>query len=111
MPAHGERGIAHVCLRATTAFTPSNAPQGRQFPIVFGILLKATGLWTSCWFLLAILALGRKALYPWETTPIPVNYALGLAAIATAVALGAAGGSYPAIRAARMDPAEALRHL
>ena len=45
------------------------------------------------------------------TAPVPVNYLLGLAAIATAVALGAAGGSYPAIRAARMDPAEALRHL
>ena len=45
------------------------------------------------------------------TTPIPVSFALGFAAIATAVMLGAAGGSYPAVRAARMDPADALRHL
>jgi putative ABC transport system permease protein len=45
------------------------------------------------------------------STPIPINYVLGLLAVGTAVALGAAGGSYPAIRAARMDPAAALRHL
>ncbi len=43
--------------------------------------------------------------------PVPIDFALGAAAIATAVVLGAAGGSYPAIRAARMDPAHALRHL
>ena len=45
------------------------------------------------------------------TTPIPINYLLGIAAVAGAVVLGAAGGSYPAVRAARMDPAAALRHL
>ncbi len=45
------------------------------------------------------------------TTPIPLDYVLGLAAIMTAIVLGAAGGSYPAARAARMDPAHALRHL
>jgi MFS transporter, NNP family, nitrate/nitrite transporter len=31
---------------------------GFILPIVFGYLLKGTGLWTSCWFLLAILAIG-----------------------------------------------------
>jgi putative ABC transport system permease protein len=45
------------------------------------------------------------------TTPIPVNYLLGLTAVTTAVVLGALGGSYPARRAAGLDPAEALRHL
>lgn len=45
------------------------------------------------------------------TTPIPLDFSLGAAAILTALVLGAAGGSYPAIRAARMDPAHALRHL
>jgi len=45
------------------------------------------------------------------TTPIPFDFSLGAAAILTALVLGAAGGSYPAIRAARMDPAHALRHL
>ena len=45
------------------------------------------------------------------SAPVPVDFALGAAAIVTAAVLGAAGGSYPAIRAARMDPAHALRHL
>jgi putative ABC transport system permease protein len=45
------------------------------------------------------------------TTPIPLDFTLGAAAILTALVLGAAGGSYPAIRAAGMDPAQALRHL
>ena len=44
-------------------------------------------------------------------TPIPLDFGLGAASIVTALLLGAAGGSYPAIRAARMDPAHALRHL
>ena len=45
------------------------------------------------------------------TTPIPLDFTLGAAAVLTALVLGAAGGTYPAIRAARMDPAHALRHL
>jgi putative ABC transport system permease protein len=45
------------------------------------------------------------------TTPVPLDFTLGAAAVVTALVLGAAGGSYPAIRAARMDPAHALRHL
>jgi ABC-type antimicrobial peptide transport system permease subunit len=42
---------------------------------------------------------------------VPLDFTLGAAAVLTALVLGAAGGSYPAIRAARMDPAHALRHL
>ena len=45
------------------------------------------------------------------TTPIPLDFTLGALAVLTALVLGAAGGTYPAIRAARMDPAHALRHL
>jgi putative ABC transport system permease protein len=45
------------------------------------------------------------------TTPVPLDFTLGAAAVLTALVLGGAGGSYPAIRAARMDPAHALRHL
>lgn len=29
---------------------------GFFFPILFGVMLKATGLWTSCWLLLAIIS-------------------------------------------------------
>jgi putative ABC transport system permease protein len=57
---------------------------------------------------------GSRALGPAMaqlTTPIPLDFTLGAAAVLTALVLGAAGGSYPAIRAARMDPAHALRHL
>ena len=45
------------------------------------------------------------------TTPVPLDFSLGAAAVLTALVFGAAGGTYPAIRAARMDPAYALRHL
>jgi MFS transporter, NNP family, nitrate/nitrite transporter len=30
---------------------------GFVLPIVFGYMLKGTGLWTSCWLLLALLAI------------------------------------------------------
>lgn len=45
------------------------------------------------------------------TIPIPLDFTLGVAAVLTALVLRAAGGTYPAIRAARMDPAQAPRHL
>jgi putative ABC transport system permease protein len=44
-------------------------------------------------------------------TPIPFDATLSGLAVLAAVALGAVAGSYPAIRAARMDPALALRQL
>lgn len=31
---------------------------GLVFPILFGYLLSATGIWTTCWLLLAVIALG-----------------------------------------------------
>ena len=45
------------------------------------------------------------------TTPVPLDFTLGATAVLTALVLGAAGGGYPAVRAAQMDPAHALRHL
>jgi putative ABC transport system permease protein len=45
------------------------------------------------------------------TTPVPVDLALGAWVVGAAVVLGAAGASYPALRAAQMDPAHAMRHL
>ncbi len=44
-------------------------------------------------------------------TSVPVNPRLAVAAVAAAAILGASGGAYPALRAARMDPSQALRHL
>lgn len=43
--------------------------------------------------------------------PVAVPWALAPLAIALAALIGAAGGAYPALRAAQMDPAHALRHL
>jgi putative ABC transport system permease protein len=45
------------------------------------------------------------------TTPIPADASLLLVAIVLAVLLGTGGGTYPAMRAARMDPSQALRHI
>lgn len=44
-------------------------------------------------------------------TPPPADAGLLLVAIALAVLLGTSGGTYPALRAARMDPSQALRHI
>ena len=45
------------------------------------------------------------------TTPVPADGRLLFVAIALAVLLGTGGGIYPALRAARMDPSQALRHI
>ena len=44
-------------------------------------------------------------------TPPPADARLLIVAIALAVLLGTSGGTYPALRAARMDPSQALRHI
>ena len=45
------------------------------------------------------------------TIPPPQDLGLLIVAIALAVLLGTGGGTYPALRAARMDPSQALRHI
>jgi putative ABC transport system permease protein len=45
------------------------------------------------------------------TTPVVLDSSLGALAVGFAVVIGIAGGAYPAIRAAKMDPALALRHM
>lgn len=45
------------------------------------------------------------------TLPVPIDPRLALVAVALAMLLGASGGIYPALRAARMDPSQALRHI
>lgn len=45
------------------------------------------------------------------TTPPPADARLLIVAIALAILLGTSGGMYPALRAARMDPSQALRHI
>lgn len=43
--------------------------------------------------------------------PVAVPWALAPVAVVLAALIGTAGGAYPAIRAAQMDPVHALRHL
>lgn len=43
--------------------------------------------------------------------PVPVPWALAPLAVVLAALIGTTGGAYPAMRAAQMDPAHALRHL
>jgi putative ABC transport system permease protein len=45
------------------------------------------------------------------STPIPLDGGLAFVAIGLAILLGASGGTYPALRAARMEPSQALRHI
>jgi putative ABC transport system permease protein len=45
------------------------------------------------------------------SSPIPVDFRLAPLAIGIAVLIGVSGTIYPAVRAARLDPAESLRHL
>ncbi len=45
------------------------------------------------------------------SSPVPIDPQLGVLAIALAMLLGGAGGIYPALRAARMDPSQALRYI
>jgi putative ABC transport system permease protein len=45
------------------------------------------------------------------STPIPLDGRLAFVAIGLAILLGASGGTYPALRAARMEPSQALRHI
>lgn len=42
---------------------------------------------------------------------VPIDPRLAILAVALALLLGAGGGIYPALRAARMDPSHALRHI
>ncbi len=51
------------------------------------------------------LALGQLA------APIPIEPHMAVLAIALAAVIGLSGTVYPALRAARLDPSESLRHL
>ncbi len=45
------------------------------------------------------------------TSPVSINPQLAALAVLFAVLVGMAGGAYPAVRAAQMDPAQALRQM
>jgi putative ABC transport system permease protein len=87
----------------------------RRTQVARVILLEALGV-TAVGGLLGWLAgtFAARALGPALaelTTPIPADARLLFVAIALAVLLGTGGGTYPAMRAARMDPSLALRHI
>lgn len=45
------------------------------------------------------------------TEPVPADWTLALLALGLSILIGAGGGTYPAMRATRMDPSLALRHF
>lgn len=87
----------------------------RRTQVARVILLEALGV-TVVGGLLGWLAgtAAARALGPMLadlTTPPPADARLLIVAIALAILLGTSGGMYPALRAARMDPSQALRHI
>ncbi len=83
---------------------------------VAAVVLLETLLVTSAGGLLGWIAgsAAARAAGPWlaqVTSPVAINPQLAALAVVFAVFVGIAGGAYPAVRAAQMDPAHALRQM
>lgn len=79
------------------------------------ILLEALGVnlagGATGWLVGTLVARGLGSRLTDLASPVPIDPSLAILAIGLAVGLGALGGTYPAVRAARMDPSQALRHI
>jgi putative ABC transport system permease protein len=79
------------------------------------ILIEALGVnvagGVAGWFVGTLVARGLGSKLAVLASPVPIDPRFAAFAIVLAVGLGAFGGIYPAIRAARMDPSQALRHI
>jgi putative ABC transport system permease protein len=93
---------AEIGLRKALGATPADL--FRQFVIEAGVLTAAGGLLGVATGLAAGYIVPRAANIAVTITPLPV-----LVAVAVAVAVGLVFGVYPALRAARLAPIEALR--
>jgi putative ABC transport system permease protein len=93
---------AEIGLRKALGATPSDL--FRQFVIEAGVLTAVGGLLGVATGLAAGYVVPRTANIAVTITPLPV-----LVAVAVAVAVGLVFGVYPALRAARLAPIEALR--
>jgi putative ABC transport system permease protein len=91
-----------IGLRKALGATPADL--FRQFVIEAGVLTAAGGLLGVATGLAAGYIVPRAANIAVTITPLPV-----LVAVAVAVAVGLVFGVYPALRAARLAPIEALR--
>jgi putative ABC transport system permease protein len=79
--------------------------------VLLETLLVTTGGGVLGWIAGSLAARTFGPLVAQVTTPVMLSPELALLAIAFAICVGVAGGTYPALRAARMDPALALRQM
>jgi len=86
----------------------------RQTQVARVILLEALGVTVAGiagWFAGTVAARVLGPMLAELSAPVPPDFRLAGIAVGLALLVGATGSTYPALRAARMDPSQALRHV